>query len=87
MPLMLPALIGVWGLGFVFSLAEVDAIILVYPPGLTTLGVRLFSLMHYGPSSTVAALSVINVVMVLGGATLLAYMHALARKKSKPQRH
>ncbi len=77
-PLVLPTLIGVWGLGFVLSLAEVDAIILVYPPGFTTLGVRLFSLMHYGPSSTVAALCLINVFMVLGGAALLAYVYQRA---------
>ncbi|MEW6352666.1 MAG: ABC transporter permease subunit [Thermodesulfobacteriota bacterium] len=79
-PLVFPTLIGVWGLGFVLSLAEVDAIILVYPPGFTTLGVRLFSLMHYGPSSTVAALCVINVLMVLGGAAVLALLHAWTRK-------
>lgn len=79
-PLVAPSLVGVWGLGFLLSSAELDAIILVYPPGFTTLSVRVFSLMHYGPSSTVAALCVINAIMVLAGAALAAFGYAHASK-------
>ena len=79
LPLLSPALAGVWGLGFVFSLRELDAAVLVAPPGWNPLSVRLFSLMHYGPSRLVAALSVTTVVMVLAGGAVTAFMYTKAR--------
>ena len=80
LPLLKPSLIAVWGLTFLFSLRELDAAVLVCPPGSTTLPVRLFTLMHYGPSRLVAALSVITVLMILLGAGLTARLYVKARK-------
>lgn len=79
-PMLSPALIGMWGLAFVFSMAELDAVILVYPPGFTTLPVRLFTLMHYGPSHTVAALSLLTVIIILSLAGLVAYLYGRTRR-------
>jgi iron(III) transport system permease protein len=75
LPPMAPALAAAWGLTFLFSLRELDAAVLVAPPGRSTLAVRLFGLMHYGPSRLVAALSVISVAIVVAGAlaTVFAY--------------
>lgn len=80
MPLAAPALIGIWGLSFVFSLRELDAAVLVAPPGWNPLSVRLFSLMHYGPSRLVAALSVITVFLVLAGAGVTALAYAKTKR-------
>ena len=64
LPMMLPALVVAWGVVFVLSLRELDAGVLVAPPGWTPLPVRLFGLMHYGPSRLVAALCVVTVAAV-----------------------
>lgn len=69
LPLAAPTLAVVWGLCFVLSLREVDAAVLVTPPGWTPLSVRVFSLMHYGPSRLVAALNVAVLALILGVAT------------------
>lgn len=50
------------------SLGEVGAAILLLPPGMTTVGVRLLTLMHYAPTSTVSVLAVLNLLLGLGGA-------------------
>jgi iron(III) transport system permease protein len=52
------------------SLGEVGAAILLLPPGMTTVGVRLLTLMHYAPTSTVSVLAVLNLLLGLGGALI-----------------
>ncbi len=83
LPLMWPVVIGIWGLSFVLCMGELDATALVCPPGVTTLPVRIFSLMHYGPSRLVAALSVITVIVILACAGVTAAVYA----KGKRMRH
>ncbi len=75
LPLSWPVLVGVWGLSFILCLGELDVSVLVCPPGFTTLPVRTFSLMHYGPGRMVAALSVLTTAMIIicAGATALIY--------------
>lgn len=80
LPLSLPMLAGVWGLSFVLCLGEVDASVLLTPPGSTTLPVRIFGLMHYGPSSLVAALSLLVVFVQLGVAALAFAAYAMSKK-------
>ena len=80
LPLSLPTLAGVWGLSFVLCLGEVDAAVLLTPPGMTTLPVRIFGLLHYGPSSLVAALSLLVVFVELGGAALAFAAYALSKR-------
>jgi iron(III) transport system permease protein len=79
-PLLWPALAAAWGLGFLFAVREVDATVLVCPPGVTTLPVRLFTLMHYGPSSDVAALSLLTVALILIGAAMTAVAYNQAKR-------
>ncbi len=86
MPLILPALIGVWGLGFICSLRELDAAVLVAPPGWNPLSVRLFSLMHYGPSRLVAALSLTTLGLVVAAAGLAGLAYTCAKRRLDARR-
>lgn len=64
LPLALPYAIAVWTVAFVLALGEVDAAVLLSPPGVSTFALRLYSLMHYGPDSFVAALSLLTAIGV-----------------------
>jgi iron(III) transport system permease protein len=86
LPLVLPAVVAVWGLGFLLAFSELDATVLVCPPGSTTLPVRLFTMMHYGPSQTVAALSVVIMAVMLTG-SLVVYALVRTRKALRHARH
>jgi iron(III) transport system permease protein len=50
------ALALAWGIAFALGLGELSAGILVAPPGLTTLTLRIFSLLHYGVEDQVAGI-------------------------------
>jgi iron(III) transport system permease protein len=80
LPLVRPSVVAVWGLCLLFSIRELDATVLVCPPGSTTLPVRLFTLMHYGPSRLVAALSVMTALMILLGAAVTALVYSMTRR-------
>ena len=86
-PLTWPTAVGVWGLSFVFCFGEIDATALLCPPGRNTLTMRVFSLMHYGPSPMVAALCVITVALILlcGGVMAVVYTY-IARNRAARQR-
>ena len=65
LPLHLPYVIVCCGFMFVLCVGELDSTVLVSPPGETTLAVRLFTLMHYGPDAYVAALSLLTVGLIV----------------------
>jgi iron(III) transport system permease protein len=65
-PLVLPALIAAAVLSYVLSLGELSAAVLVTPPGVMTLPVRLASLLHFGEEPVVAALCVMLSGCILG---------------------
>jgi iron(III) transport system permease protein len=50
------ALALAWGIAFALALGELSAGILVAPPGVTTLTVRIFGLLHYGVEDQVAGI-------------------------------
>lgn len=79
-PAAAPALAALWGLLFVLSMGELDTAVLVSPPGWTPLPVRIFTLMHYGPSRLVAALSLTAAAFILAGAGFAAFAYSRARK-------
>ena len=79
-PLSLPYLVAVWTLSFLLTFGEVDTTLLVAPPGLTTLPVRIFGLLHYGPGRLVAALSVIITIIIIGAAAFAALTYLLTLK-------
>lgn len=71
LPLMWPFLAALWLLTFMFCLGELSTSVLVSPAGVTTLTVRLFTLMHYGMNELVAAMSVILLASLLVPLALL----------------
>jgi iron(III) transport system permease protein len=83
-PLAAPGLLAAGGIVAVLSLGELGASLLVVPAGSATLSLRLFNLLHYGASGTVAglALSVLLFTALvgagIGGLTLL-----LARRRGQ----
>ena len=57
LPLRWPAVAAAAGMAFVLSVGELSASLLVLPPGVTTIAVRIFQLLHYGVDDRVAALA------------------------------
>jgi iron(III) transport system permease protein len=51
----------VWLVSFVLACGDLSASILVLPPGITTLPIRVFGLLHYGVDDQVAAICVTNI--------------------------
>jgi iron(III) transport system permease protein len=53
-------------------MGELGTTLLVYPSGCDTLPIRIFTLMHYGPESLVAALCVILIAVTILPLTIFA---------------
>ncbi len=74
-PWVWPAIVAGMLAAFALSLGEVGAAVLLLPPGVTTLGVRLLTLMHYAPTGQVSALCLLvllpGTIAAAGGALLL----------------
>lgn len=66
LPLSRPALITAWILGFVFSFGELSSTLLVYPPGNSTLPIKIFTISANSPESLSAALCVVMLGIILG---------------------
>ncbi|MDK2971609.1 MAG: iron(III) transport system permease protein [Candidatus Sumerlaeota bacterium] len=67
---------------FALSLGEVGAAVLLLPPGTTTLGVRLLTLMHYAPTGQVSALCLLLLapgVAAYAATAGLVAVHRLSR--------
>jgi iron(III) transport system permease protein len=63
LPCALPGVIAAWLIGFIFCLRDLGASMLVYPAGLDTLPVRIFTLMANGAPSLISALCLILVAV------------------------
>jgi iron(III) transport system permease protein len=50
-------------LGFVFAFGELNMSLLVIPPGITTIAIRTFTLLHYGVRSDVASCSLFTILL------------------------
>ncbi|WP_028579023.1 ABC transporter permease [Desulfogranum japonicum] len=71
LPLLLKPLCTCWCIVFIFSMGELGATLLVIPPGLSTASLKIYTLMHYGAGSLVAALSLILMFTTLCISTML----------------
>jgi len=80
LPQVWPLLCAGWLLVFVLAAAELGVSALVQPPGMATLPVRIFSLLHYGSSSMTAALGVLSSILVLAALTTAAAVFARMRR-------
>lgn len=80
LPGALPAFAAAWCFSVVLSLAEIGASSLVAPPGVSTAGIRFFTLIHYGVYPDAAGLCVIVAVVAVilalaGGRFLMGATH------------
>jgi iron(III) transport system permease protein len=65
LPLIAPQLFLLWATIFILAWGDLDSIVLLAPPGWAPLPLRLFTLMHYGPSRDVASLSLFSMVFCI----------------------
>lgn len=77
LPLRWPALLLAWLVALAVATADLAASILVVPPGVTTLSIRVFGLLHYGVYDQVAGIC----LALVGWFTLLALVAAWAAAK------
>jgi iron(III) transport system permease protein len=81
LPLRLPGLAAAAGIALVLAVSELSATLLVVPPGVTTVSVRIFQLLHYGVDDRVAALA-LSVFAVMGiGLAVAAVARAVRRSR------
>ena len=66
LPAAAPALGAAWLLAFAAALGELAATILVKPPGVTTLSVHIFGLLHFGVQDRVAGICLALVALCTG---------------------
>ncbi|MCX6622915.1 MAG: ABC transporter permease subunit [Acidobacteria bacterium] len=71
LPLLGPGLLASAGAVFALALGELGATLVVAPPGMTTLALRIYNYLHYGASETVASLCLITAAATLGCAFLV----------------
>jgi len=65
LPLILPSLFAAFIISFVFSLGELGTTIMVYPPGMEIMPIKVFTLMANVPQSLVSAMSLIVLTLTL----------------------
>jgi iron(III) transport system permease protein len=71
-PLLAPGLLAAAGLVFVLTAGELGATLLIAPPGLATLTMRIYNYLHYGASETVAGLGLVMSLGALFSAAIAA---------------
>jgi len=74
LPAKWPALAVAWLVALAVALGDLAASILVVPPGVTTLSIRIFGLLHYGVEDQVAGISLALMVMLLVPAALVIHL-------------
>lgn len=86
-PLASQGMIAGWLITFVLCLGELDAVLLVMPPGKASLAIRIYNLMHYGASKIVAALCLILLLISIIGVFAILFIKWMVKKmynKNKP---
>lgn len=75
LPTKIPALAIAWLVAMAVAVGDLAASILVVPPGVTTLSIEIFGLLHYGVEDQVAGISLVMIalsVLLSAGAILVA---------------
>lgn len=80
---LFPFLLATWIITFAWTISELSATILTVPPGVNTLSVTMFNLVHYGVEDRLAGISlfvgVISGVLAMLGVRLIALPHDSSR--------
>ncbi|MEX2114031.1 MAG: ABC transporter permease subunit [Pirellulales bacterium] len=82
LPQRWPVLAAAWLVALAVATGELDASILVVPPGVSTLPIQIFGLIHYGVDDQVAGISLFMLVALLGYAVALALVARRAARES-----
>ncbi len=72
LPCWAPAMAVAWLIAFAVGLGDLAASILVVPPGVTTLSIRIFGLLHYGVEDQVAGICLAQMCIFAGICALVA---------------
>ena len=73
------ALAAAWIVVFVLSFGELGASVLIAPPGESTLPIRIYTIIANTPPAQVAALALLQAVVVLTPLVVLASGHIASR--------
>ena len=86
LPLLSPGLLASAFLMIALSMGELGATLLVLPPGMETLAIRLYNYLHYGAAQTVSALSLLTALagVALGLAVVWCFEILSPARKPKP---
>ncbi len=74
LPCWAPALVVAWLIAFAVALGDLAAAILVVPPGVTTLAIRIFGLLHYGVEDQVAGICLAQMCMFAALAAIVGWI-------------
>jgi iron(III) transport system permease protein len=84
-PLTRTGLLTAFFIGFILSLSDLGITLLIIPPGMSTIPIKIYNFMHYGAEAKVAALSLtllgIQLVLVTG---LLTIYHKTTPSYERP---
>jgi iron(III) transport system permease protein len=83
LPLRWPGVAAAAGMALVLAVGELSASLLVLPPGVTTISVRIFQLLHYGVDDRVAALA-LSVFAAMAAIALLIAVATTMRRRAFP---
>lgn len=72
LPLLAPGLVAAMGITFALTAGELGATLIVAPPGLGTLTMRIYNYLHYGSAVQVAGLCLIMALATAGAGCLAA---------------
>jgi len=86
-PLARPGFLVAWAVTYIFCLSELGGTLLVIPPGVDTMPVRLYNIMHYGSSSLVGGLGLALVIMTVIPMGLLFLYAKVVRTYEQLGRH
>lgn len=86
-PLARPGFLVAWAVTYIFCLSELGGALLVIPPGVDTMPVRLYNIMHYGSSSLVGGLGLALVIMTVIPMGLLFLYAKVVRTYEQLGRH
>jgi iron(III) transport system permease protein len=80
LPQIRTGLLAVWVIAFILAFGEVGTSILVAPPGESTLPIRVYTLTANAPPGHVAALALLQSMVVIGPLALLAVLVTIRRQ-------
>ncbi|MFH2091580.1 MAG: iron ABC transporter permease [Pseudomonadota bacterium] len=82
LPLIMPAMISGFFIGFVLSLFNLGTALLVVPPGRATLPISIYNFMHYGAMDMVYAQSLILIMIACASGFILYLVYKFFLKRT-----